>query len=68
MSPPLGADAGWCGLERGLEGLSWLAQLTWKVGQCPYPGLPAFSRTFAPVFFGRDAAITRVQEKLNGLA
>ena len=63
-----GSVAGWGGLERGLEGLSWRERLTWKEGQCPYPGLPAFSRKFAPVFFGRDAAITRVQQKLNGLA
>ena len=63
-----GSVAGSCGLERGLEGLSWRERLAWKGGQCPYPGLMAFQEADAPVFFGRDAAITRVQQKLNGLA
>ena len=62
------SPAGWRALERGLEVLSWRERLTWTEGECPFPGLPAFSRRLAPVFFGRDAAIAAVQQKLHALA
>jgi len=62
------SPAGWRALERGLEVLSWRERLTWNEGVCPFPGLPAFSRRLAPVFFGRDAAIAAVQQKLHALA
>jgi hypothetical protein len=63
-----GSPAGWRALERGLEVLSWRERLRWNEGVCPFPGLPAFSRRVAPVFFGRDAAIAVVQQKLHALA
>lgn len=65
-------STGWRALERGLEVLSWRERLPWPpVAQAhasPFPGLLAFDRPLAPVFFGRDGAIARVQQQLNSLA
>jgi formylglycine-generating enzyme required for sulfatase activity len=62
----------WRALERGLEVLSWRERLPWPPpGQAhasPFPGLLAFDRPLAPVFFGRDGAIAQVQQQLNALA
>ncbi len=65
-------SSGWRALERGLEVLSWRERLRWpppgKPQASPFPGLLAFDRPRAPVFFGRDGAITRVHQQLNALA
>jgi formylglycine-generating enzyme required for sulfatase activity len=65
-------STGWRALERGLEVLSWRERLPWPPpGQAhasPFPGLLAFDRPQAPVFFGRDGAIARVHQQLNALA
>lgn len=65
-------SSGWRALERGLEVLTWRERLPWpppgKAHASPFPGLLAFDRPLAPVFFGRDGAISRVQQQLNSLA
>ncbi|MFN9486093.1 MAG: toll/interleukin-1 receptor domain-containing protein, partial [Cyanobacteriota bacterium] len=63
-----GAGSGWEQLERGLEPLSWRDRLVWKEGECPFPGLDAFEERQAPVFFGRDAAIAELRERVTSLA
>jgi formylglycine-generating enzyme required for sulfatase activity len=56
-------------LQRTLEEkLNWRALQLWDGSLPPYPGLPAFEAAQAPVFFGRDAAIDRVRERLASLA
>ncbi len=65
-------STGWRALERGLEVLSWRERMPWpppgQVQASPFPGLLAFDRPQAPVFFGRDVAIARVAQQLNALA
>jgi formylglycine-generating enzyme required for sulfatase activity len=65
-------STGWRALERGLEVLSWRERLPWppldQAHASPFPGLLAFDPPLAPVFFGRDGAIARVQQQLNSLA
>jgi hypothetical protein len=48
--------------------LKWRELQEWDPNQSPYPGLPAFEAHQAPVFFGRDAAITTVVQRLTSLA
>lgn len=56
-------------LHRALmEQLDWRALQPWDRSLPPYPGLPAFEAEQAPVFFGRDAAVDTVRERLASLA
>jgi formylglycine-generating enzyme required for sulfatase activity len=56
-------------LRRTLEEkLNWRALQSWDSSLAPYPGLPAFEASQAPVFFGRDGDIERVCERLASLA
>ena len=64
------------GLEKLLRGLAdhldWKDKLAWppsdrKPPVSPYPGLPAFQREDAPVFFGRDGEIDEAVERLTRL-
>jgi formylglycine-generating enzyme required for sulfatase activity len=48
--------------------LNWRDLQSWDATLPPYPGLPAFEERQAPVFFGRDAAIEAVVERLSSLA
>jgi hypothetical protein len=48
--------------------LKWRELQEWDPNQSPYPGLPAFEAHQAPVFFGRDAAIKTVVQRLTSLA
>jgi len=48
--------------------LNWRDLQSWDGSLPPYPGLPAFKAEQAPVFFGRDAAIEAVVERLSSLA
>jgi formylglycine-generating enzyme required for sulfatase activity len=48
--------------------LNWRELQEWDPNQSPYPGLPAFEAHQAPVFFGRDAAIKTVVQRLTSLA
>ena len=48
--------------------LDWRDKLKWKQGECPFPGLDAFQERYAPVFFGRDAAIAKLRERVNSLS
>ena len=48
--------------------LNWRELQEWEPHQSPYPGLPAFEAHQAPVFFGRDAAIKTVVQRLTSLA
>jgi formylglycine-generating enzyme required for sulfatase activity len=50
------------------EKLNWRALQPWDGSLKPYPGLPAFQASQAPVFFGRDGAIDSVCERLASLA
>jgi formylglycine-generating enzyme required for sulfatase activity len=55
-------------LQRSLtQALNWRALLSWQEHWKPYPGLPAFEEHQAPVFFGRDDAITAISRRLSGL-
>ncbi len=63
----------WEVLEGRLKGLlSWRERLEWpprgEPEAAPFPGLLAFQRELAPVFFGRDGAIERVRQQLDALA
>ena len=56
-------------LRQTLQGkLNWRDLQSWDGSLPPYPGLPAFAERQAPVFFGRDAAIEAVVERLSSLA
>jgi hypothetical protein len=56
-------------LHRALkEQLDWRALQPWDRSLPPYPGLPAFEAAQAPVFFGRDAAVDTVRERLASMA
>jgi formylglycine-generating enzyme required for sulfatase activity len=48
--------------------LKWRDLQDWDEFLPPYPGLPAFEESQAPVFFGRDLAIEAVVERLSALA
>lgn len=48
--------------------LKWRELQEWDPNQSPYPGLLAFEAHQAPVFFGRDAAIKTVVQRLTSLA
>ena len=48
--------------------LKWRKLQEWDPNQSPYPGLLAFEAHQAPVFFGRDAAIKTVVQRLTSLA
>lgn len=50
------------------KSLKWRELQEWEPNQTPYPGLPAFEAHQAPVFFGRDAAIKTVVQRLTSLA
>jgi formylglycine-generating enzyme required for sulfatase activity len=50
------------------ESLIWRELQEWDPHQTPYPGLPAFEAHQSPVFFGRDAAIKTVVQRLTSLA
>jgi formylglycine-generating enzyme required for sulfatase activity len=50
------------------ESLNWRELQEWDPHQSPYPGLLAFEAHQAPVFFGRDAAIKTVVQRLTSLA
>jgi len=50
------------------KSLKWRELQEWDPNQSPYPGLPAFEAHQAPVFFGRDAAIKTVVQRLTSLA
>lgn len=43
-------------------------ELTWDIVKdgSPYPGLLHFSRKYAPVFFGRDAEISDILDRMRG--
>jgi formylglycine-generating enzyme required for sulfatase activity len=46
----------------------WRELLAWDAALPPYPGLPSFEERHAPVFFGRDAEIEGVLERLSSMA
>jgi len=54
-----------CSLTKTLK---WRDLLDWDPTWKPFPGLPAFQEKQAPVFFGRDGAIEKVNERLQSLA
>ncbi|MEE4609022.1 MAG: ATP-binding protein [Desulfobacteraceae bacterium] len=43
--------------------------ITWDIGpdgnRSPYPGLMHFTRFYAPVFFGREAEVRRILDRLQ---
>ena len=59
--------AGWQRLLDGLAaaGLDAGSLFDWDISRPPYPGLLAFQRDDAAVYFGRDAAIQSMIESLN---
>jgi formylglycine-generating enzyme required for sulfatase activity len=62
---------GWQRLERGLQSLRWQDRLAWPPDDdpdaSPFPGLYCLDRRHAPVFFGQDAKLREVQDKLEQL-
>ncbi|WP_040839192.1 TIR domain-containing protein [Thiothrix nivea] len=59
-------------LQRLLTGLTELTlniqqRFVWDKERPPYPGMLAFEEADAPVFFGRDAEINRLRERLQQL-
>lgn len=62
-------EAGWQRLLAGLAaaGLDAGSLFDWDLTRPPYPGLLAFERADAAVYFGRDAAIQSMLETLNRL-
>jgi formylglycine-generating enzyme required for sulfatase activity len=55
-------------LQRKLtEAMNWRALLSWQGHWQPYPGLLSFEDHQAPVFFGRDEAITSISKTLGSL-
>jgi|GEM_PF-1406787 len=43
------------------------AAITWDIDKqgSPYPGLPHFTRKYAPVFFGRDAEVREILDRMR---
>jgi formylglycine-generating enzyme required for sulfatase activity len=66
-----GTDSGWERLLIGLEPLSWQSRLPWpppgEPGASPFPGLHAFERRHAAVFFGQDQVRLELQAAINQL-
>ena len=69
LQPGRDRTAGWQRLLDGLAaaGLDPSAATDWDGSRPPYPGLLAFDRADAAVYFGRDAAIQSCVETLNRL-
>lgn len=62
-------DEGYARLAAGLgaAGLDPAGLFDWDGSRAPYPGLLAFEKADAAVYFGRDAAIQTTRETLNRL-
>ena len=55
-------------LQRKLtEAMNWRALLSWQEDWKPYPGMLSFEDHQAPIFFGRDEAITSISKTLGSL-
>ena len=64
-----GSPEGWKRLQNGLKPLSWQSRLPWPPPRdpdaSPFPGLVCFKLCHAPVFFGQDAVLLKVQMALT---
>ncbi len=52
--------------HESLRGVNPEREITWDIKQCaPYPGLRRFTRRYSRVFFGRDADVRAILDRLN---